>query len=214
MKSKPQNKQGKTFINQNPIESLKGIGQALLNSTIEEVGADSLSDLWNQLLGVKDSRDQSQTFGDISEGQEIDLRSFKKKEKSKLPEAETGIDYKREILQRDAQISAENAKVLKFKIEEILAELRQIAKSSQEIAAEFKEITTEQRIEKPGDYHLNFFQWMLSVVKSARMKIEDSAAWLSLMKSKKNKKNYWAMFKKYGTTFGLSNERVVATQTG
>jgi hypothetical protein len=55
---------------------------------------------------------------------------------------------------------------------------------------------------------------MLTVIRGARMKVEDSGAWLSTMQGKKGKKNYWAMFKKHGTSFGMSNERQVATQTG
>ncbi|MBI2031025.1 MAG: hypothetical protein HYT08_00185 [Candidatus Levybacteria bacterium] len=215
MNTKSQNKQKKTFVDQNPIESFKGIGQAVLSSTVKDLGKDAVSDLWKQLLGGGEDKSQNERFGDLSEGEEIELKAFKKrKDKSSFEEIEPAIDYRREILQRETQVTLENTRILKTKIEEILSELKQIAKASQEIAAEFKEITVEQRIEKPGDYHLNFFQWMLSVVKSARMKIEDSGAWLSVMKSRKNKKNYWTMFAKHGTTFGLSNERVVATQTG
>jgi hypothetical protein len=79
---------------------------------------------------------------------------------------------------------------------------------------EFKEVAIEQRIVNPGKYHTSFFEWVLSAIRIARMKVEDSGAWLSASKGKKAKKDYWQMFKKHGTTFGLSNERVVATQTG
>lgn len=212
MNTKSQSKQKKTFIDQNPIESFKGIGRGVLDSTFKDLGEDAVSDLWEQLLG-KSIPSRSEYAGDLSEGQEINLKE-KSREKIKAADFEPGIDYKNEILKAETKIQHENEKTLQIKIEEILAELRKIAKSSAEIAIEFKEITVEQRIQKPGDYHLNFFQWMLSLVKSARMKIEDSGAWLSLMKSKRDKRNYWAMFKKHGTTFGLSNERVLATQTG
>jgi hypothetical protein len=46
------------------------------------------------------------------------------------------------------------------------------------------------------------------------MTVEDSGAWLSAMSGKKGKKTYWSEFKKHGTSFGMSNERSVATQTG
>lgn len=216
MSSKSQSTQKKTFIDQNPIESFKGIGQAVLDSTAD-LGRDAVADLWTQLLGGEKNSSKDQFAGDLSEGEEIDFKAIKKKkstEKSNFNDIEPAIDYKREILQRETQAVRENTQVLKVKIEEILTELKKITATSAELAVEFKEITVEQRIEKPGDYHLNFFQWMLSVVKSARMKIEDSGAWLSVMKSKKGKRNYWAMFEKHGTTFGLSNERVVATQVG
>jgi len=215
MNAKSQNKQKKMLVDQNPIESFKGIGQAVWDSAIKDLGENAVSDLWKQLLGEEKSREQNQKFGDLVEGEEVNLgRLQDKKEKKEQAYTEPGIDYKDEIIRAETRIQHENKKALEIKIQEILTELRQIAKSSQEIAIEFKQITSEQRIERPGEYHLNFFQWMLSVVKSARMKIENSSAWISLMKSKKNQRSYWAMFKKHGTTFGLSNERVVATQTG
>jgi len=217
MSTKSQSTQKKTFIDRNPIESFKGIGQAVLDSTVKDLGKDAVADLWAQLLGGEKNSPKDEFSGDLSEGEEIDFKALSKKkttEKSNFNDIEPAIDYKREILHREVQVMHENTQVLKVKIEEILAELKKITATSAEIAIEFKEITVEQRIEKPGDYHLNFFQWMLSVVKSARMKIEDSGAWLSVMKSKRSKRNYWAMFEKHGTTFGLSNERVVATQTG
>ncbi len=88
-------------------------------------------------------------------------------------------------------------------------------KPSQELEITYKDMAIEQRIVKPGKYHLNFFQFVLSMVRSARMKIEESSAWLSVAKGKNGKKqNYWQMFKKHGTTFGMSSERAIATQAG
>jgi len=55
---------------------------------------------------------------------------------------------------------------------------------------------------------------MLSMIQIARRKVEDSGAWLAVMHSKKKSREYGAMAKKHGTTFSLSNERVVATQVG
>ena len=63
-----------------------------------------------------------------------------------------------------------NTQVLNAKIAEILTELKKITAASAEIAIEFKEVTVEQRIEQPGEYHVTFFQWMLSMVRAAREK--------------------------------------------
>jgi hypothetical protein len=67
---------------------------------------------------------------------------------------------------------------------------------------------------KPGKYHLNFFEWMLVTIQNARMRIEDSAAWVGVVSGKKNKKDYWNLAKSHGTSFMLSGERVAATQVG
>ena len=125
----------------------------------------------------------------------------KKDKKSEHNTAAPAIDYHREIAESDRIASNENQQVMQSQIQEILFELKKITEASAEMAMEFKEVTIEQRIENPGEYHVNFFQWMLSVVRAARAKIEDSGAWLNTMKSKKGQRNYWSMFKKHGTTF-------------
>ncbi len=204
------------YIDQNPIEAFKEIGTGAADSLVNDVSKQGESDLWEKLLGAKE--DLSDKFsGELSEGQEINFKSLNKKraeEKDDFADVEPLIDYRREIIQVEQRTGHENTKVIRAKIEEILVELKKIASTSQEIAIEFKQIAVEQRIEKPGEYHLTFFEWMLSLVRSARAKIEDSSAWLSVMESKKTQRTYWNMFAKHGTTFGLSNERIVATQTG
>ncbi|MEK7119300.1 MAG: DUF5660 family protein, partial [Patescibacteria group bacterium] len=66
----------------------------------------------------------------------------------------------------------------------------------------------------PGVYHLNFFERLKSMLKILREQIEDSSSWLSLQNNRKKKKRYWGMYKKHGTSFGLSHERNLATQAG
>jgi hypothetical protein len=55
---------------------------------------------------------------------------------------------------------------------------------------------------------------MLTVIRSARQKVEDSQSWMGAVKGKGAKRDYWGMFKKHGTTFGQSGERSVATSVG
>lgn len=213
MKTKAQKQKNQDLVDQNPIEIIKGIGSSVVDSAIDNFGKQSVNSLWEQLLGTKNPQEEDQTSGDLEEGREINL-SKKKRERAPQGPAEPGLDYKSEIIDVTKKVDRENTKALNSKIAEILAELKKITAASAEIAVEFKEVTVEQRIEQPGEYHVTFFQWMLSLVKSARQKIEDSGTWLSVMKSKKKQKGYWTMFKKHGTTFGLSNERVIATQAG
>lgn len=215
---KPQNRK-KQFVDQNPIENWKDIPSGIAQSLVNDVGKAGVGDLWNQLLGAGDYEKKAfeQQAGELQEGQELNLQSLAKKQEVKAPknpDIEPGIDYRRDVLYGERKIAQENTQVITVKIQEIVVELKRLTASSKILQAEFKEITVEQRIEKPGKYHLSFFEWVLSVVKNARLKVEDAGAWLSATYAKKAKRNYWAMFKKHGTTFGLSGERVVATQTG
>lgn len=215
---KPQNRK-KQFVDQNPIENWKDIPSGIAQSLVNDVGKAGVGDLWNQLLGAGgyEKQPSKQQTGELQEGQELNLAAISRKQEvrpQKSLDIEPGIDYRRNVLYGERKIAQENTQVIEAKIQEVVIELKRLTASSKILQAEFNEITVEQRVEKPGKYHLSFFEWMLSVVRQARVKVEDAGSWLTATYAKKAKRNYWAMFKKHGTTFGLSGERVVATQTG
>lgn len=208
----------KRLFNQNPIEALRGVREGITDSLVKDVAKGSVTSMWEQLFKGASTENSEQLTGDLSEGQELNLASIQQNKKSqeKAPNLaiDPGIDYRREILHYEKRVQQENTQELSVKIQEIIIELKQLMNVSQELKVEFKEIASEQKIVNPGKYHVSFFEWVLLLVRQARMKVEDSQAWLAAFKSKKAKKQYWSMFKKHGTTFGLSNERVVSTQTG
>lgn len=207
------------YLNQNTIESSRNsstvVGQ--LSNTVKGMS----SDMWSQILGsvAHERNGHQEVSGDLREGQEVTLSSPTKnrqfiEKKAPVLNIEPGIDYRREILHGERKIANRQTQEITTKIQEIIIELKRLTATSKVLQVEFKEVATEQRISKPGKYHASFFEWMLSVIRQARTKVEDSGAWLAVAKSKQQKRRYWAMFKKHGTSFGLSNERVVATQTG
>lgn len=199
----------KQFVDENPIESILNLGNATAKSLSLNLAKGALPDLWDQILGGKDKKEQRQELkGDLLEGEELSLTKIKETES----DVEPALDYKREILH--PQKAKEETQGIQVKIQEVQIELKKLMASSRELQIEFKEVAVEQKIVNPGKYHQSFFEWMLSLIRQARSKVEDSQAWLSAFKSKHAKREYWAMFKKHGTTFGLSNERVVATQVG
>jgi hypothetical protein len=100
------------------------------------------------------------------------------------------------------------------KLQQIMAELQRLISSSKELKLEFADVNVDAPPPQAGEYHLNFFDWLLLTIRTAREKVEDSGAWLNAVKGKNKKKGYWGMFKKHGTSFGLSNERSIATQAG
>lgn len=204
----------------NPLEALGNITGSTAQSLSHDFAKGGVDDLWKQILGKYDNNKPTSMRGDLKEGQEIDLSSFsqnKKQESLQKPDVAPGIDYQREILYGSEKITQKETQELSSQIQQIVHELKRLADSSKELANQFKEVTTEQRITKPGKYHQSFFEWVLITIQSARMRVENSGAWLSLMKNKKGQKqskDYWEMSKTHGTTFSLSNERGVATQTG
>jgi hypothetical protein len=139
-------------------------------------------------------------------------------EKAQKPHIEAALDYHGEfqnkIIKSREHASATEKQEMKRSIEQIKVELARLVESSHILKMEFGGITVEQTEASVSHYHLNFLEWMLTVIRSARQKVEDSQSWMGAIKGKGDKKSYWGMFKKHGTTFGLSGERSVATQVG
>lgn len=186
---------------ENPIEKLMG---ASFGSNLDE------------FLGFKSSEDKKSNWKEFSAGEEIDFRKPQLDNKKEETEKniEPGINYSREIIQAEEITIKRENKETEVQLKEIVVEIKKLADSSKELQMQFKDVAVEQYVTKPGKYHKTFFAWLYSMIRAARMKIEDSSAWLTALHSKKKSREYGAMAKKHGTSFSLSNERNVATQVG
>lgn len=220
----------------NTAETFRESVMEVTDTVKTQVGA-SVDDLWRQLLGGGETSKKAPSMpqrGDLSAGQVIDFTEYKKTTVTvqkepvsdrgkvidakdrfiKRSEAAPGINYHSEILHGEKRISRETEQQLTRQIQEIAAELKQIVSASQELATQFKDVAVEQRMVKPGKYHLNLFQFILTVLRQARMKVENSSTCLSISKGKKAKQDYWSQFNDKGTSFSMNNERAIATQAG
>jgi len=103
---------------------------------------------------------------------------------------------------------------IKRLVEEIKKEIVLLEKKQKMMITQAAKVTVQTLPEKPGVYHVRFFEWLLKILHDLRKKVSESATWLSVLKSKKRQRGYWKMYKKHGTSFGLSGERAVATQAG
>lgn len=118
-----------------------------------------------------------------------------------------------------SRTTREEEKKLNRETKEILQTLKEqivlLEKSEKNLVTEVSKIKVEQLPKKTSIYYLRFLEWLLTVVRQLRMKVEEGRAWLTTFNRRKKKRlGYWAMYKKHGTTFGLSHERTLATQTG
>lgn len=207
----------RTIQTEDSIEALKGLPSSV-RKTVAQEGKNVVSDIWKQMLHpdalpqneAKPQRTQVQKSGDLKPGEELSL-----KEEKQLQAIEPGINYSREIIHAERKIQAENTHETKVRIQEIIIEIKKLTKSSKELSIQFKDIEKmEQLPANAGKYHANFVEWVLSMVRSARERVDNAISWTSAMKSKKSQRTYWNLFKKHGTSFGLSGERTVATQVG
>lgn len=111
----------------------------------------------------------------------------------------------------DREIAQETRELLK----EITKQVKMLEKSEKKLEGELAKVTVDTKTSKEGIYYLVFFQWLLSVIRQLRVKVEESSSWLAEFNGRgKKKKGYWQQFKKHGTTFGMSNERSLATSAG
>ena len=206
----------KQYVNKNPIEQLVGIGGGVAQAGAD-LGKSVINlDNWDEYLGItsiQEKQKKHQAYGDLSEGQEINLQNLHEK-KREITHIEPGIDYSKEIVHVGENTATSGGRELEGQLREIMIEIKKLTDSSKDLQTQFKEVAVEQHVVKPGKYHRSFFSWILSMIQIARQKVEDSGAWLAAMHSKKKSREYGAMAKKHGTTFSLSNERVVATQVG
>ena len=189
----------KQYVDQNPIEQLLGGG---LDSIL---GVNGFENKHNRQEGV------------MQEGQEISfkgLRDKKAKEKEEKVEIVAAIDYSREVVEVGQRLSVREEREVEAQLREIMDEIKKLADSSKDLQTQFKTVAIERYAGKPGKYHKTFFSWLLSIIRTARMRVEDSGAWLAALHSKKKSREYGAMTKKHGTSFSLSNERQVSTQVG
>ena len=139
----------------------------------------------------------------------------KPQEAPKSKNAAPGIDYHRDVATSSERASRKEASEIEQKFQQVKQELNRMVESSNKIIQdEFGGITLEQAPTEVKNYHVNFLDWLLITVSTARQKVEDSGAWLSAMRSKKSQRGYKQMAKSHGTSFTMSNERQVATQTG
>ncbi len=222
MANTTQKKPAKQFIEENPIEALRGLTSGVGSGLVNELGKEAVSDFWSQLLGIKNYESpKSSQKGELKQGQEIDLSQKNKKvvptqEKFLQPSTEAGIDYRREIIHSSERKMQQEDYEAQTKIQEIMIEINKLATTVKEVQVKFKQVTavSSQRLKRAGKYHLSFYEFFLKIIRDARLQAESGESWLSVLKSKKAQRGYWEMFKKHGTTFGLSNERLVATQTG
>ncbi|MBI4100307.1 hypothetical protein HY439_01060 [Candidatus Microgenomates bacterium] len=206
--------------NGNFLEAFKDLAGSVGESFTDDLikgGAKDIADDFGELLGVKSIH----ASGTLSSGEQLDVTAleanFRAEKKSK--ENPQGAPEKQAVRRTPENfVFLQKEKDLENEVEALLAEIKREVKRFEEatenLEVEVAKITVEETPPNPGIYHVNFFEWLLGILKTLKVKVESANLWLSAVQSRKAKKGYWSSFKKHGTSFGMSSERVVSTQTG
>jgi len=184
--------------NDSILESLRtlgaGVGKTVAKDVTGKIATDALASLFGAPI---------KTQGELKANAPINFG----KERTPFP------GFRRpEIRPREPYV-AQTEIHLKEQIESVRAELKALSASIKTLNTEIEKTINEVPVH-PGIYHKNFLDRIKSMIMLIREQIEDSRTWLNLTTVRKQKRGYWGLYKKHGTSFGLSNERSLATSAG
>jgi hypothetical protein len=187
------------YYKNNVLETLGSIPSDIGSNTAQEVGAIG-SDILTALIGGIPKSGQLEPNQVIEFGPQQGEHA---PEPIVAPRLE--VQPKPNITELEAQTRQQ--------IEVIRQELKELAKSLKGLNQDVQAAVSAEPVD-PGVYHMNFYEQLRSFISILRQQIEDSRTWLAAFSARKKKMGYWGLYKKHGTTFGLSNERSLATSAG
>ena len=201
----------KTIRRTNVLEALRDIGNSTADSLKKDVISESSKSILEQMFGQypKESKHSAQ----INPGESLDFKELytgKHEENLKLRQQ---IALERNLANEEKARSAQKTGELRVQLQALMQELLTLAKSTQGLGEEV-EVATMQAPAHPGIYHIIFFEKLLDFVKSFRKKIDSASVWLQSSNKRAEKKNYWAMYKKKGSSFLLSPDHYLSRAAG
>jgi hypothetical protein len=200
----------KVLRQQNVLESLKDIGVATTKTLKKDLLGESSQDFIRELLGARIEKKYS---GELVPGEALEIGevfSGKKEENEKL---RGQIALERRLAEEEKRRIEEKGNDLKLQLHALMQEVYELAKTTQGLGEQV-EVATMQAPANPGVYHVIFFEKLLEFVKSFRKKIENASLWLHSSNKRAEKKNYWTMYKKKGSSFLLAPDHYLQRSAG
>ena len=201
----------KTIRRTNVLETLRDIGNSTADSLKKDVISESSKSILEQMFGQypKESKHSAQ----INPGESLDFKELytgKHEENLKLRQQ---IALEGNLANEEKARSAQKTGELRVQLQALMQELLTLAKSTQGLGEEV-EVATMQAPSQPGIYHIIFFEKLLDFVKSFRKRIDSASVWLQSSNKRAEKKNFWAMYKKKGSSFLLSPDHYLSRAAG
>lgn len=188
-------------------EAIKSAQKVVANEAKSEFNV-----LVNQIFGIELKHGESHNIG---HNESHNSHSNKAESHDKAEMTAEHMQYFAEFKSLTEGKKADEATIsINHQLESILAELKNLKNSSDELENVFKDVVIDKVPDKPGIYHLTFYEGFLKLVMRMRDKVQDGVVYANLFKSRKSEKSYSSMAKKGGTSFTQHQDRAVATQTG
>lgn len=195
---------------QNVLESLKDLGGSATVQT-KDLLKNTSEDFFRELLGFP--RTKVKRSGELSPGETLqvgDVLSGVEEENKRL---KSQVSLEKHLLNEEAKVSREKSSELRVQLQAIMQEVQKIAASTQNLA-EATQVSIISAPVEPGVYHIHFFESLLEFLQSFRKRIDLSTTWLQSTNKRAEKKNYWSMYKKKGSSFLLSPDHYLQRSAG
>jgi hypothetical protein len=195
----------------NVLESLKDIGNSAGQSLKRDLFEGTSEDLLKQLFGeLPKSKKYS---GEINPGESLNLSEVYAGTQEENQKLRRQISYERQLSAEEKGLIERKSNDLKLQLHALTQEVLTLAKTTQNLGQNI-EVAAMQAPANPGIYHVVFFEKLLEFIQSFRKKIEDASLWLNSSNKRAEKKNYWAMYKKKGSSFLLSPDHYLQRSAG
>lgn len=204
----PPAKKKKRTSNVSFVEALKGIGGSVTKSLKDDVIKGTGQEIFDSISGRfpgTSVKEQTQTINPQQVEQFQQQEDDQARERAKQ-------ERHRELIAKP--IFDRHQEEIKQQIEGLRQELRALAKELAQVGSSMEK-AIEEEIAHPGTYHVSFFEKLKKIMVVMRKQATESRNWLAMSSQRKHAKGaYWGNVKKSGTSYMLSGERTIATQTG
>jgi len=187
---------------QNVLESIKDLGSGTAIQT-KDLLKNTSEDFFRELLGL--SYGNVKRSGELSAGETLEMSDVLNGKEEKNNKLKGQIRMERRLLNEEAATSQKKGSELKVELQAIMQEVQKVALSTGNLAEATQASMISAPVE-PGIYHINFFKNILEFLQSFRKRIDLAVTWLQSSNKRAEKKNYWAQYRKKGTSFLLNPE--------
>lgn len=196
---------------QNVLESLKDLGSSSATQT-GDLLKNTSEDFLRELLGL--SRPMSvKRSGEFTPGVSVQMKDILSGKEKEQESERKQIKFEETLLNEETIASKEKGQALKRELRAIMQEVQKVAESTQGLAEATQASMISAPVE-PGIYHINFFESILEFLQSFRKRIDLATTWLQGTNKRAEKKNYWATYKKKGSSFLLAPDHYSQRSAG
>jgi hypothetical protein len=197
-------------VKRNVIESLKDLGGDFSGQSTDLLKKTS-EDFFRELMGMQKA--SVKRSGEMRPGESMDMAAVLNGKEEENKKLRAQISLERTLSSDEKRLSQQKMQELRVQLQAITVEIGKLAASTGNLATQ-TEIAMVEVPNNPGIYHVIFFEKVLTFLQSFRAKIDSATTWLEGSNKRAEKKNYWSMYKKKGSSFLLSPDHYLSRAAG